>query len=230
MERRGAPEGRPATPPTDDDVVPVRVVDRRFWARTEEAADPGAAAAEPSRHPAFVEELEERVRRSEERLAETLAAHRRMQAEFDEARQRLLRDVDRRLEQAKAALFPEFLDVADQMDLALRAADAEEAGGASLAQGLRLIQGRLLGALRAAGLERFEVLGEPFDPERAEAVAVVPVADPADDGRVVVQQRPGYRLGDRVVRPAQVQVGRLVAPSPADPAGGGAAAPRGRTP
>jgi len=57
------------------------------------------------------------------------------------------------------------------------------------------------------GVERLDLEGAEFDPNVAEAVAVV-AADPALDGRIVRTVRPGYRLGERVIRPARVLVGR----------------------
>ena len=205
-------------PRENDQDVPVQVEDRRHWARA--AADPAAAAGdeaegaaagpEAPRYPSFVAELEARMRASQERVDQTLAAHRRMQAEFDEYRLRLNRDVDARVQQAKAGFFRRLLEIADHMDLALQAAAGEGSGGAesSLAQGLRLIQVRLATALKEEGAERLNLIGDPFDPELAEAVAVVPVDDPALHDCVVAELRAGYRLGDVILRPAQVQVGR----------------------
>lgn len=189
--------------------VPVRVEDRRSWARGDRDDDDGAEPARPDR-PTYVAQLEERLQEAEARRDEVFAAHRRMQQEFDEARARLNRDVDARVLQAKASTFRGLLEIADHMDRALEAAAAAGEQG-PLAEGIRLIHGELLGKLRAEGVERMELLGTAFDPEVAEAVAVVEVADPAQHDTVVAEVRPGYRLGDLTVRPAQVQVGRAPA-------------------
>ena len=66
------------------------------------------------------------------------------------------------------------------------------------------------GKLAKAGVERFDPAGTPFDPNVAEAVGVVPVSDPARHDVVVEVTRPGYSLGERVIRPARVLVGRLL--------------------
>ena len=198
----------------DPDEVEVKVEDRRFWARQEASASGEAAPAE-QRYPSFVEELQARLKQSEERLDATLASHRRMQAEFEQVRQRLQRDVELRVHEAKVGVFAGLLDTADHLERALAAA-AE--GGESFREGLRLIHTRLLAALRAQGVERLELLGSAYDAELAEAVAVVEVADPSGHDRVVAEVRPGYRLGERLLRPAQVQVGRYAAPpAAADP-------------
>jgi molecular chaperone GrpE len=59
------------------------------------------------------------------------------------------------------------------------------------------------------GVTRLEVIGLPYDPRTAEAIDLVPVDDPSRDGVVVEEFRPGWRIGDRVLRPARVRVGRL---------------------
>ena len=112
----------------------------------------------------------------------------------------------RRLRSRRGGSFHRLLEVADHMERALQA--AEDAGEDSpLADGLRLIHRELMGAFREEGLERIEVVGRPFDPEIAEAVAVTEV-EPERHDLVLAEVRPGYRIGERIVRPAQVQVGR----------------------
>jgi len=203
----------PELPQGDDagDDVPVHVEDKRFWARAQEgdAASDDAAGGSASEFPTFVQELQAKLDASEKRLDETLAAHRRMQSEFDQVRARLQRDFEGRVRLAKGDMFRKLLEIADHMDLALKATEGTGSDGEDpLAQGVRLIHGRLLAALREEGVERMEVLGKPFDPEESEALAVVPVEDPQQHDCVVGEIRPGYRLGELTVRPAQVQVGK----------------------
>jgi molecular chaperone GrpE len=207
-------DGKTRRPPVSDpDAVEVKVEDRRFWARGQSSAAEEATGPAEQRYPSFVEELQARLKQSEERLDATLASHRRMQAEFEQVRQRLQRDVELRVHEAKVSVFAGLLETADHLERALAAA-AE--GGESFREGLRLIHARLLAALGAQGVERIDLLGAPYDPEIAEAVAVVEVADPSQHDLVVAEVRPGYRLGERLLRPAQVQVGRYAAP-PASP-------------
>ena len=209
MDARPVPDPRRPTA-EDIDAVEVKVDDRRFWARQETSGsgDPTASPGE-QRYPSFVEDLQARLKQSEEHLDATLASHRRMQAEFEQVRQRLQRDVELRVHEAKVSVFARLLETADQLERAL--ASAAE-GGESFREGLRLIHARLLAALKAEGVERIELLGAAYDPEIAEAVAVVEVTDPASHDRVVAEVRPAYRLGERLLRPAQVQVGRYSAP------------------
>jgi molecular chaperone GrpE len=58
------------------------------------------------------------------------------------------------------------------------------------------------------GVERIDPAGEPFDPNLAEAIGVEPVEDEAMDGKVTRTYRAGYVLGERVLRPARVAVGK----------------------
>ena len=78
-----------------------------------------------------------------------------------------------------------------------------------LVDGVRLTLSSLAKKVSELGAERIAVLGHPFDPRVAEAVDSVPVTDPAQDEVVVQEVRAGYRIGDRVLRPARVRVGRL---------------------
>ena len=95
------------------------------------------------------------------------------------------------------------------MDLALsHVADVPEAK--ELARGVELVRDRFLTALEKHGVARLDPLGEVFDPNTAEAIGVEPVEDSAMDGKVIATYQPGYTLGDRIIRPARVAVGRKI--------------------
>lgn len=189
---------------------PFKVDDRRHWAREERSDDdPGepAASAEPV-PPSLVDEYRRKAEESERRLLEYIAAFKRAQDEQARFRERLERDVERRTDLKFGGLVEELLACVDDLDLALVHAPADDRGD-SVARGVRLARDRFLSALSRSGVERFEVVGEPFDPNVAEAVRLDPVADPARDGTVVETLRAGYRLGERVLRAPRVAVGRL---------------------
>lgn len=127
----------------------------------------------------------------------------RLQADFDNYRKRVQRERQEFEEQACAGLICEMLPVLDHMDLGLAAAAAQPA----LAEGWRRIADQLRGVLEQAGVRRVDALGQPFDPRRHEAVGTRDSEDtPA--GVVSHQVRPGYELGARLLRPAQVFVSR----------------------
>lgn len=199
----------------DGEAVPVRVVDRRRFHETSDGdiEENTAAEEERDRRPTYVRELEERLAASEERLQQTLEAHRERLQEFDQIRARLDRDFGVRVEEAKAQMFRRILDVVDEMELALAAAERDgDASENPLTEGLRLIHRKLFATLQEEGVEKMALQGEPFDPEVAEAIGVVAVDDPAQHDRVTQVAQAGYRIGERILRPAQVQVGRHEAP------------------
>jgi len=77
-----------------------------------------------------------------------------------------------------------------------------------LLEGLELVREHFRTKLGEHGVQRIAALGEPFDPTLHDGITVVPAASAADDGRVVAVLREGYRIGDEVLRPAGVVVGR----------------------
>jgi molecular chaperone GrpE len=128
-------------------------------------------------------------------------------------RQRLEREKARVVEAERFSVAQALLDASDDLDRALAAVTgAGETGDEAvrgLVEGVRLSLGTLQKRIAELGAERIPVVGEPFDPRVAEAVDTVSVADEAQDGMVLHEVRPGYRVGDRVLRPARVRVGRL---------------------
>jgi molecular chaperone GrpE len=129
---------------------------------------------------------------------------RRVQADFENYRKRMLREQTANLERANLALIEQLLPVLDAFDLALlnSGTDAER-----LRKGLELVYSELLGVLEKAGLERIDAKGKPFDPAEHEAVMQVERAEgeEAEPG-VLDVVRTGYRLKGRVLRPAMVKV------------------------
>jgi molecular chaperone GrpE (heat shock protein) len=122
-------------------------------------------------------------------------------SELQAARARVERDAARALEEMRGQLIAELLPVLDNFDRSISA-------GAAGDDGVRLVRDQLEGVLRGYGLERFDAVGAPFDPRAHDAIAVTDVDDHRRDGVVVEQWEPGYRFGDRMLRPARVVVGR----------------------
>lgn len=182
-----------------------KVQDRRHWAREDrEDEDPEETV---STRPTVVDEYEERARAAEARLQEYIAAFKEAQAEQDAFRERIGKDVDRRVALQFAELISELLLSVDDLELAL--AHVEQVPEAKpLAEGVALARDRFLASLERHGVEKVDPEGEEFDPNTSEAVRVDPVDEADRDGRVTETVRPGYRLGDHVVRPARVAVGR----------------------
>jgi len=128
-------------------------------------------------------------------------------AELEGAKQRLRRDNDRELERLRARVLDALLPVLDNLERSISAAESSR-NVQALLDGMKLVHGQFLTALEPFGLERVSAVGSRFDPAVHDAVAIIPVADPSQDGVVIAETEPAYRVGGRVVRPAKVQVGR----------------------
>ena len=127
---------------------------------------------------------------------------RRVQAEFENYKKRILRQQTEHLERAAETLVVKLLPALDTLDLALSHHDPESEVGTALAQ----VAGAWRDALGKEGLERIEPLGQPFDPNEADAVMHEPADEEGTAHEVVEVLRPGYRWRGRVVRPAMVKV------------------------
>jgi len=154
---------------------------------------------------------EEEIRRLREALeAKTLLAeeHRdrylRAAAEFDNARKRAARERDEYTRYANESLLRELLPVLDNFERALQSA-RNETTAAAVTAGVELIQREFLRVLEKFGVTSFTSVGQPFDPERHEAIARVP-AQGQPEGTVVDETARGYLLNGRVLRPAMVTV------------------------
>ena len=133
---------------------------------------------------------------------EYLADLQRLAAEFENYRKRAVRDQERVVAHANERLVRELLPVLDDLNRALEAADRHEE--AALVEGVKLVEQSLRNTLTKEGLVEIETDGL-FDPHVHEALLAQPL-DGAEPGSVLEVVQRGYRLGDRVVRPARVIV------------------------
>lgn len=127
-------------------------------------------------------------------------------------RTRLEREQARLLEAEKASLAQALLDSTDDLERALAATNSgtvTDERFRNLVQGVRLSLAVLYKRIADMGAERMSTTGERFDPAFAEAVGTVSVTDPAQHGIVIQELRPGYKVGERLLRPARVRVGNL---------------------
>jgi molecular chaperone GrpE len=128
----------------------------------------------------------------------------RLQAEMDNFRKRQRRLADERVASDRERLLRRFLDVADDLE---RALSAEEASLESLKQGLDLTYQTMKRVIQREDVKALDPVGDAFDPLWHEAVATVPHEQAgADPDTVIEVVRAGYRIGDRLLRPARVVV------------------------
>ena len=165
-----------------------------------------ADVLEPPPDSGAAEAYHKRARLAEDRLAEVLAAYRKLKSETDAYKERLTRNIERRYDQRRERLLLKFIDILDNLDRALEAAEQSYVGE-PLIQGLILVRTQLLQTLQEEGLERIPVLGLPYDPNFSEAVGTEPVQDPEHHQVVIKDLLRGYRLNGRIARASRVVVG-----------------------
>lgn len=195
----------------DEQQNEVRVTDRRRINLDQEGTNQADAEFEtPNLKPSYVEELEARTKAAEKQVQEVQVRfdqlRQQLQRETDETRARLNRSADERAEAGKAKFIESLLPVFDDLNRAVEAAEKEGSNDA-IVQGVRSTANRFQSALTSAGVEPIVSIGEPFNPELHEAVDTAE-ADPEMDGIVIEEYSRGFRIGDRLLRPARVKVGR----------------------
>jgi molecular chaperone GrpE (heat shock protein) len=132
---------------------------------------------------------------------------RRALNDLEAAKARLERDAARESDQLRSDLIAQLLPLLDNLDRTIRAAELNGEAPAVL-EGVRLVRSQFATVLARYGLTRIDAKHQRFDPRVHDAISVVPVSHPSAHDVVVDQVEPGYRFGDRLVRPAKVVVGR----------------------
>jgi molecular chaperone GrpE len=146
-------------------------------------------------------ELEQRLDAAESQREEYLGDLRRVAADFDNYKKRVARDQASLVARAHERLVKELLPVLDDLERALEAAAEHEE--AKLEEGVALVERQLRSTLAKEGLEEVDTEGH-FDPHVHEALLAQP--SEADEGDIIQVLQKGYRLGDRILRPARVVI------------------------
>jgi len=187
----------------------LRVTDRRRVYLDEQGTErPNTETDQPSLKPSYVEELEARTKAAEKQVQEVQARfdqlRQQLQRETDETRQRLNRSADERAASEKAKFIASLLPALDNLN---RAAASGAAPREAILEGIRSIATTFEAALTNAGVEPIQSVGEEFNPELHEAVDTEETGSEMD-GKVIEEYSRGFRMGDRLLRPARVKVGR----------------------
>jgi molecular chaperone GrpE len=169
----------------------------------------------PTKLLADIEQLKSELQASQARADEFLAALQRERAEFTNYRRRTSEEREAMLGLAGEDLIRKVLAIADDFDLAIENRPPELAGNAWV-EGVTAIDRKLRALLDSEGVRPVEAEpGSPFDPREHEAIVTIPGTG-RPEGEIVDVVRRGYKLRDRVLRPALVAV--AAAPEPAEPA------------
>ena len=137
----------------------------------------------------------------------TRTAAARALRELEAAKARVERDAKRAQDEMREQLVLQLLPVLDNLDRTIMVAH-ENGETPSVVEGVQLVRRQIAGVLEGYGMTRIDARGQRFDPTIHEAVSMVAVDDPRHDRVIVEQLEPGYAMGDRLLRPAKVVVGR----------------------
>jgi molecular chaperone GrpE len=135
----------------------------------------------------------------------------RLYADFDNFKKRATRERDETRRSANEAVLSRLLPILDNFDMAMLAAAQPGTNLDTLKAGVAMIQGQLRGVLGEYGVEEIHAVGQAFDPSLHEAVSQQDSVE-VPEGQVLNQLRRGYRVKDRLLRPASVVVARKPAP------------------
>jgi molecular chaperone GrpE len=187
----------------------LRVTDRRRVYLDDQGTERAKTETDqPNLKPSYVEELETRTKAAERQVQEVQARfdqlRQQLQRETDETRQRLNRSADERAAGEKAKFIASLLPALDNLN---RAAASANASRETILEGIRSIATTFEAALTSAGVEPIQSVGEDFNPELHEAVDTEETGSEMD-GKVIEEYSRGFRMGDRLLRPARVKVGR----------------------
>jgi molecular chaperone GrpE len=208
IEPQTPPEAAASAAQEAGDRPQFNVIDKRFWAAHEGGENQEAEAATSTlRVPTYVEQLQEQLQEKDRLLKAHIAQTRQEQ---EELRRRLTRDLEQRVEIAAGELLSDFLPVLDNLDRALQSA-ATQPSLEALLEGIRLVRTQFLNVLGRHGLKPLERQGQAFDPSLDEAVTTTQVEDPRQHNLVLQEWEKGYTLHDKVLRPAKVAVGKMLA-------------------
>jgi molecular chaperone GrpE len=151
------------------------------------------------------EELKRELAEQKKQNDELLTRLKYAQADLENLRKRMDRELKDAEESVARSLLTRLLVVQDELDLAAKHSEEGGQGGDSLKEGIAMVRRNLRTALEAAGLERIESVGRPFDPAVHEAVEKVQGGSPGKD--VVVEEvRPGFTFRGTLLRPSMVKV------------------------
>lgn len=177
---------------------------------TDPSATPSAAPEENDVTSVSIEEYEAlnaRLNEAESAAASARDAQLRALAELDNFRKRSEREIDNARKFGSERVLGDLLAINDSLELGIKAAGNPDASTQSIAEGMALTHGQLLKFFEKFGVAIVDPAGQPFNPDLHEAVSAVPSADVAPNHVIDVLQK-GYRLHDRLLRPAMVIVAK----------------------
>ena len=201
MEENGNKEN------TKSKIQEIKVVDKRHSAK--ESSEQGIEEETlVKKYPSYVEELKSELDKKDKTLKEYIEAYKKIKEENEDFRARFKKDMEKRLETAKINFICSMLEIFDNLNRALDAAESSK-NMEALIEGVKIIRGQFFSKLKSDGIEELNPVGKPFDPQTQEAIEVVEVEETEKDNIVIWQGEKGYIIGERLLRPAKVRVGKI---------------------
>ena len=182
--------------------VAVEDLDKAGHASDMEAesnADPDTEAVEES--------IEQQLDRAQITIKEYWEQILRLKAEIENNRKRSVRDVENAHKYAIRNFSESLLPIVDSMEMAQKAAEAENASLESIIEGTELTMNMFIQVLEKHGIQELDPIGEPFDPEQHQAISMVE-DESVESNTVINVMQKGFMLNERLVRPAMVVVSK----------------------
>ncbi len=170
---------------------------------TEREQDAGAGTPDPGTDPPDMDKMKALLEDERAKAQSYMQSWQRAAADFQNFKRRVEEERSETARFANAALIINLLPLIDDLDRALQNVDTHLAG-LTWVDGIRLIHRKFQALLEMVGVEEIQADGETFDPSQHEAVS----QGPGEENKVIAVVQKGYRLGDRVIRPAMVVVGQ----------------------
>ena len=195
---------------SENSEVNVEVVDDAGATDNESAVTDDEASAETEDNPPVTVERKEwnDMEAKAQKADEYWDRFVRLNAEFDNFKKRAARERSEAVKYANEALLERLIPTLDHFEMAMAAVqNVDDKSVASIKMGIEMVHNQLKTTLKEAGLEEVDALGKAFDPVWHEAVSQKETTDVPED-QVVEQARKGYKLNDRLIRPANVVVAK----------------------
>ena len=189
-----------------------KVADRRFWNETEESSGELGQPSKEGVYPSFVENLLKQNETKEARLKEASRQIKLMREEGSESKKRLERNLEKEMNSMKANFFRSFVDIVDNIDRSVDYAREKNSQFEKFLDGVLLIQAQIKDKLKEHQVVPMDLSGKKFDPSCGEAIDLIHTDNPTEEELILGIHQNGYLLGDLVIRPARVSVGKYVAP------------------
>lgn len=184
-----------------------KVLDKRVSQMSEEELEQSNNCdRSESSQPTYIVQLEEQLAKAQDKL-KTLQIELKEKLDYEviETQKRLKKEAKLQVQRERANLATPMLEVLEALE---RSLGNGQSSSDALLEGIQLVHQLMLKKLEELGLKRITTIGERFDPNLHDAIGIMPVSDPSQDGMIVAEFSAGFLLDGKVMRSPKVQVGK----------------------